>query len=200
MNADMKHNPAAALRPVEPGQAGGFKAVAQVEGVYRSDLGQLRPECLHRAVKAEGMSDHCPHTAGGYCAGNALGGSEARREWLLDQYGLPRVACRVHDLGVELRRHRHDHGFHIRVSHEIVVIIVKSAAVHRSDLRPFGVASPADGDESRVRQVVYDMAGVARPVLTKADQPDAEHGSGVLGAIVSIECGRESRSGATFTT
>ena len=51
----------------------------------RRDLGQVRPEGLHRAIKAESMSDHCPDTADGHRARNALGGSEARREWLLDE-------------------------------------------------------------------------------------------------------------------
>jgi hypothetical protein len=40
-----------------------------------------------------------------------------------------------------------------------------------------------------VRQVLYDVAGVARPVLAEADQPDAEHWAcvEVRGARASIE-------------
>jgi hypothetical protein len=90
---------------------------------------------------------------------------------------------------VEHRRDRHDHGLHARVSHEITAVIVESAAIRGGELRPFCTASLADGDKGRVRQVVYDVAGVARPVLAEADQPDAEHWArgAVPGARASIE-------------
>jgi len=43
-----------------------------------------------------------------------------------------------------------------------------------AELLPFGTVPSADGDEGCIRQVLYDMPRVARPVLAKADQPDAE--------------------------
>ena len=100
---------------------------------------------------------------------------QARRQRLLDEQGLAGPACRLHDGGVERWRNRHDHGVHARVGHEIVVVIVESAARSRGELLPFRTIPTADGDEGGVRQVLYDVAGVARPVLAKADQPDAEH-------------------------
>jgi hypothetical protein len=51
--------------------------------------------------------------------------------------------------------------------------MVKSAAIRRGELLPFGTVSSADGNEGCVRQVLDDVAGVARPVLAEADQPDA---------------------------
>src|SRR5712664_4377608 len=81
------------------------------------------------------------------------------------------------------------HGVHARVGDEITVVIVKSAAIRRGELLPFGAVPSADGDEGCVRQVLYDVAGVARPVLAEADQPDAEHwaSGAVRGARASIE-------------
>ncbi len=185
----MKHNAAPALRSaVKPVLRGGFESLAQVEGMQGPDLGQVRLECLDRAVKAEGVGDHCPYTAGGHQARDAPRRSQARRQRLLDEQGLARPAYRLHDGGVEHRRDRHDHGLHARVGHEITVFTVKSAAISRGELLPFGTVPSADGDEGCVRQVLYDVAGVARPVLTEADQPNAEHcASGAVGAKAGIK-------------
>jgi hypothetical protein len=61
-----------------------------------------------------------------------------------------------------------------RVGHEITVVIVKSAAISRRELLSFGTVPSADGDEGGVRQVLYDVAGVARPVLAEADATDVQ--------------------------
>jgi hypothetical protein len=115
--------------------------------------------------------------------------SEARRQRLLDEQRLTRPACRLHDGGVEDRGDRHDHGVHARVGYQITVVIVKSAAIRCGQPLPFGTVPSADGDEGSVRQILYDVAGVARPVLAEADQPDAEHSAGgaVRGARANIE-------------
>jgi hypothetical protein len=82
----MEHNAAAALHlAVEPVQQGGFESLAPVEGVQRPDLGHVRPDCLDRAVKAEGVGDHGTHPAGGHHARDALRGGQARRQRLLDE-------------------------------------------------------------------------------------------------------------------
>jgi len=133
------------------------------------------------------MSDHRSYTAGGHSARNALGRSEARRQWFLDQKGLTGLACCVHDRGVEHWWDRNDHGLHVGVSDKIAVVIVKGAAIRRSDPRPIGSASLADGDESHVCQIVCDVAGVTSPVLSETDQPDAKHRSSARGARASIE-------------
>jgi hypothetical protein len=90
---------------------------------------------------------------------------------------------------VEHRRDRHDDGVHGRVGQEIPVVTVKRAAIRRGELLPFGAVPSADGNEGCVRQVLYDVAGVARPVLAEADQSDAEHwaGGAVGGPRGSIE-------------
>jgi hypothetical protein len=186
----MEHNPAAALRTtVEPVQWGGFESLAQVERVQGPNLGHVRLDCLDRAVKAEGVGDHGAHTAGGQQARDALRRRQARRQRLLDEQGFARPARRLHDGGVEDRRDRHDHGVHARVGHEITVVAVKRAAIRRGELLPFGTAPSADGDEGCVGHVFYDVAGVARPVLPEADQPDAEHspGGALRGARASIQ-------------
>jgi hypothetical protein len=147
-DAGIKHNPAAALRPaVEPVQRGGFESLAHVVGVQGPDLGQVRLECLDRAVKAEGVGDHCSHTAGGHQARDAPRRSQARRQRLLEEQGLARPACRLHDGGVKHRRDRHDQGFHARVGHEIMVVAVKSAAISRGELLPL-----RDGSVGRRRR------------------------------------------------
>jgi hypothetical protein len=146
--------------------------------VQGPDLGHVRLDGLDRAVEAEGVGDHRAYTAGGHHAGHAPRLSQAGRQRLLDEQGLPGPACRLHDGGVERWRNHHDHGVHARVGHEIVVIIVESAARSRGELLPFRTIPTADGDEGCVPQVLYDVAGVARPVLAKTDQPDAEHWPG----------------------
>jgi hypothetical protein len=45
-----------------------------------------------------------------------------------------------------------------RVGHEITVVIVKSAAIRRGELLPFGSVPTADGDEGCVRQALYYAA------------------------------------------
>ena len=142
------------------------------------DLRHVRLDGLDRAVEAEGVGDHGAYTAGGHHAGNVARLSQARRQRLLDEQGLAGPACRLHDGGVERWRNRHDHGVHARVGHEIVVIIVERAARSRGELLPFRTIPTADGDEGCVPRVLYDVVGVARPVLAQADQPDSEHWPG----------------------
>src|SRR5262249_47263669 len=71
---------------------------------------------VNRISMTQGMSDHRSYTAGGHSARNALGRSEARRQWFLDQKGLTGLACCVHDRGVEHWWDRNDHGLHVGVS------------------------------------------------------------------------------------
>ena len=83
-----------------------------------------------------------------------------------------------------------DHGAHTAGGHQARDVPRPGQA----ELLPFGTVSSADGDEGRrVRQVLYDVAGVARPVLAEADQPDSEHWAvgAVRGARTSIEGNRE---------
>src|SRR4030095_10490872 len=74
--------PAAALPPtVEPVQRGGFESLAQIEGVQRPYLGQVRPDCLDRTVKSESVGDHGAHNAGGQQACAVLRRRQARCQW-----------------------------------------------------------------------------------------------------------------------
>ena len=94
---------------------------------------------------------------------------------LLNEQGLARLAGRLHYGGVEHRGDCDDHGVDARVAHEITVVIVKGAAISRGERLALGTVPSADGDEGCLRQVLHDVAGVARPVLAEADQPDTEH-------------------------
>jgi hypothetical protein len=143
--------------------------------VQRPYLRQVRPDCLDRAVKAESVRDHGAHTAGGHQVFDVLRRSQARRQWLFNEQRLARPACRLHYGGVEHRGDCDDHGVDARVAHEITVVIVKGAAISRGKRLALGTVPSADGDEGCVRQVLHDVAGVARPVRAEADQPDTEH-------------------------
>jgi hypothetical protein len=69
----------------------------------------------------------------------------------------------------EHRGDGHDHGVDPRVGHEITVVIVKGAVINRGERLALGTVASADGDEVRIRQVLHDVTGVARPVLAEAD-------------------------------